>query len=284
LKGDSQVILVTGAQGMLGSDFVDEISRRMGPAAVLASDIKTLDITHREQVEEAFKNHKISFLINTAAYTDVDRAEAEREKAYRINVLGPTILSEVAKKYGTPMIHFSTDYVFDGSGNQPLTEETVPNPPHPNYYGETKLCGEQVVLKDSANLVLRVQWLYGKKRERFTSLKDKSEFTPFSDQWGAPTWTRDVVQVVLELMQRKSKGLFHFAYDDFATWSEVYAFVCEECRFQTKLIPKKLEDVRLPAKRPAYGVMSNKKLLDELQRSSLGSWKTSLREFLKWVS
>lgn len=277
-------ILVTGAFGMLGSDLVEEISRVWGKDSVIPTDSRDLDITDRHQVEKFFKHNSISYVINAAAYTDVDGAENEREKAYRINFLGPKNLVEAANPIGIPVVHFSTDYVFDGTGNRPLTEEDKPNPPRPNYYGETKLLGEEAVLKNPINLVLRLQWLYGKKRERFTILKSKSSFTPFEDQWGAPTWTRDVCRVVTQLIQSEAQGLFHFAYDDFANWFEVYSFVRDELKLQTTLLPKKLSEVSLPAKRPNYGVMSNKKLLSSLGMSSMGSWKSSLREFLQTLS
>ncbi len=276
-------LLVTGASGMLGSDLVEEIVMSRGRQGVLSTDSKTLDITHRTQVENFLHKNPISYIINAAAYTDVDGAEKEREKAYLINVVGPKNLAEVAGSFGIPVIHFSTDYVFDGTLNRPLTEEDEPNPPKPNYYGETKLLGEREVLQNPANLVLRVQWLYGKRRERFSSLRNKEKFTPFEDQWGAPTWTRDVSRTVVKLIEQKAKGLFHFAYDDFASWAEVFAFVCDEWHLSTQLLPKKSSDINLPARRPSYGVMANRKLLAQLGEKTMGSWQTSLREFLKTI-
>lgn len=274
-------ILVTGAKGMLGTDLVNSLSSRWGSTAVLATDYLELDITQPSKVENFLKQNRVSFIVNAAAYTDVDKAETEREKAYLINAAGPENLSVVANSIGIPIVHFSTDYVFDGSAKIPLSEEDIPNPSSSNYYGETKLLGEKAVLKNQLNLVLRIQWLYGKKRERFTALRNKTEFTPFIDQWGAPSWTQDVSQVVVELMEQQAKGLFHFAYDDYANWFEVFQFVVEELGLSTRLIPKKTSEVNLPAQRPLYCVMSNKKLLKQLGRTSLGSWKDSLRMFLK---
>lgn len=274
-------ILVTGAAGMLGTDLVEEILKQLGEGSVIPTTHQDLDITDLKAVERFFEQNSIGCVINAAAYTDVDGAEVEREKAYLVNSIGPKNLTTIANSKGISVIHFSTDYVFDGSGRTPLTEEDIPSPPKPNYYGETKLMGEKEVLRNPLNLVLRVQWLYGKRRERFTGLKLKETFNPFVDQWGAPTWTRDVSRTVLELVDREARGLFNFAYDDFTTWFEVFSFVKRELNISTELVPKKISEVNLPALRPRYGAMSNKKLLRHLGKESMGSWKTSLHEFLK---
>lgn len=276
-------ILVTGAGGMLGSDLVETLSKAWGNNAIVPTDFKELDITNLRKVDEFVGRYSFSGIINAAAYTDVDKAETEREKAYRLNMVGPQNLTIVASKLQIPVIHFSTDYVFDGLAHRPLTEEDVPCPPKPNYYGETKLLGEMEVLKNPNNLVLRLQWLYGKQSDRFSVLREKKIFTPFEDQWGAPTWTRDVSRTVVELMESNAKGLFHFSYDDFTNWFEVFSFVKAELNLTTELTPKKSSDVHLPARRPTYGVMSNKKLLTQLGKKSMGSWKTALKEFLSQI-
>jgi dTDP-4-dehydrorhamnose reductase len=281
ISSEKAPILVTGANGMLGGDLVEAFSAKWGSKSVVATDYLELDITQLSQVENFLQKKQFSYIVNAAAYTEVDRAEKERDKAYLINVVGPENLSAVANNLGIPVVHFSTDYVFDGSAKVPLTEKDTPRPCRPNYYGETKLLAEKEILKNPMNLVLRIQWLYGKKRERFTALRNKSEFTPFVDQWGAPCWTQDVSRVVVELIEQRATGLFHFAYDDYANWFEVYELVVKELDLSTRLIPKKTAEVNLPAQRPLYCVMSNKKLLHQLGRTSLGSWKDSLRTFLK---
>ena len=141
--------------------------------------------------------------------------------------------------------------------------------------------GDQEVLSQPQNVVLRVQWLYGKKRERFSSLRLKESFTPFMDQFGAPTWTLDIAKVLISLMERDARGLFHFAYDDFASWYEVYELVKQELGLHTQLIPKRSSEVHLPAKRPLNGRLCNHKIKNFLGISSLGSWRDSLKMFLR---
>lgn len=270
-------ILVTGATGMLGAEIAELFADRLGSDNVISLSQEELDIADSEQIAGAFTRYKPHTVINSAAYTNVDGAETEREETYRCNVIGPTYLAANCPE-GTTLVHFSTDQVFNGVKDSPWQETDEPHPL--NYYAYTKWLGEQVVLKCPNALVLRVQWLYGKKKERFTGLRDKEVFTPFSDQFGAPTWTRDIAVTVLELLEKGVGGLYHFAYDDYASWAEVYEFVKRELGVSTELIPKETQDMNLPAKRPKFCVLSNQKILSVLGRTGMGGWKTALGTFL----
>ena len=272
-------VMITGANGMLGSDLTEVFREKLGVDSVLATDLPELDITHPEQLNEFVRIHEPEVVINAAAYTDVDRAETETDKAYLLNVTGPKNLAKVCGDSAIRLIHFSTDHVFCGDRDIPWREEDEPNPA--NYYAKTKLWGERSVLDYPMGLVLRIQWLYGKKKDRFTTLQQKDVFTPFEDQFGAPTWTRRVSEVVFRLMEKQGSGLFHFAYDDHASWAEVFDFVKDELKLSTTLLPKKTNDVSLPAQRPKYSVLSNEKLRDFLGVSEVGSWKRDLGVFLE---
>ena len=182
---------------MLGSDLTSFFKDAIGADQVCATDYDTLDITVADSVKKKLGDLMPGLVINAAAYTDVDGAECNREAAYRLNVIGPKNLADACSLFGSKLIHFSTDYVFDGTGNRLWTEEDMPNPS--NYYAETKLQGEEAVRRHRDSLVIRLQWLYGGKRDRFTILKKRESFTPFSDQYGAPTWTREVCKTVKEL-------------------------------------------------------------------------------------
>lgn len=273
-------ILITGSQGMLGTEWTDFLAQHHPDVSVLGTDFRELDITNSFQVAQTVKEYRPHWIINSAAYTEVDKAETDRDVAYQLNVLGPQLLAEAASKVNARLIHFSTDYVFNGSGHHAWTEKDAPNPLPGNWYGQTKKLGEDFVLQESSNLIFRIQWLYGQKKERFSILKTRTEFTPFIDQFGAPTWTRDIVKTCFEVMKRGGNGLFHFAYDDFASWYDVYDFVKKEWNLAVQLKPKKSDEVQLPAKRPLNGRLCNEKLKNFLGVSELGSWRASLKTFL----
>lgn len=267
---------------MLGWEFTQTFKRLSLPHPVVAADLPELDITDHNQVRDEVRRLRPDVIINAAAYTNVDGAEKDRELAHQANVVGPSILAEISAECGCRLVHFGTDQVFDGAASTPRVE-TDPTGPL-NYYATTKLEGERAVLRQGNTLVLRLQWLYGERKDRFTALRSHAQFTPFSDQYGAPTWTRDVADVVIELLVRRTEGLFHFTYDDYASWLDVFEFVRRELHLNVKLIPRKTSEVSLPARRPLFSVMSNRKLLEALELDSLGSWKSSLREFLGRVA
>lgn len=272
-------VLITGANGMLGSDLVELFSNRLSPSLVVPKDRNQLDISRWQSVGAVFREVEPTVVINAAAYTNVDGAEKERELAYAVNVTGVANLVEWCQEYGAKLIHFSTDQVFDGATQTPRTEEELPKPL--NYYAETKWLGEKEALRYPQSLVLRVQWLYGKKKDRFSPLKEKTLFTPFADQYGAPMPTAVIAQTVYELLEKNVSGLYHLSYDDYASWAEVFQFVKEYWKLNLTLEPKLTAQMNLPAKRPLFSVLSNEKLCRALGRPNFGSWKTALESFLK---
>lgn len=261
---------------MLGTDLARHFSKTH---EVLTPSHADLDITDWQAVGRWVREHEPAVLMNAAAYTNVDGAEKEREQAYNLNVMAVANLVEWCSEFDVKLVHFSTDQVFDGTTRAPRTED---EPAHPsNYYAETKFLGEKEAARDPNNLILRVQWLYGAKKDRFTPLKDKTVFSPFADQFGAPMWTAVIAETVEALLAKEASGVFHLAYDDYASWADVFAFVKEELGLSLKLEPKATADMNLPARRPLFSVLSNRKLCAELGRENFGSWKPALREFLK---
>lgn len=275
-------ILVTGAGGMLGWDLTVLFRRLFGESAVIVADRKTFDITSNEIVGKKLREMKPSIVLNAAAYTDVDGAEREPDFATQINGTAVSFLVRACQDVGAKFVHFGTDQVFDGKGQSPRTEEDIPHPV--NSYGRSKLLGENAALSDARSLVLRVQWLYGERKDRFSTLKQRDLFTPFSDQYGAPTWTKHVAEVVADLLTLDATGLYHFSYDDYASWADVFAFVKQEWKLPVRLEPALTADRKLPAERPRFSVMSNKKLIQRLGKNGMGSWKEPLRKFLALVS
>ncbi len=272
-------VLITGARGMLGWEWARRLDTLAIPAVALGRD--ELDVTDEASIERAFSKYRPSIVVHCAAYTNVDKAETEREAARLSNAVSPGLVAKACRKHGARMVHYGTDQVFDGSGSVPRTETDRPKPL--NQYASTKLEGETPVLDLPGSLVIRVQWLYGEKKDRFTPLKDKELFTPFADQIGAPTWTRDIVDISLSLLYRNASGLFHLSYDDHASWAQVFERVKSTLGYKVKLEPKLTKDFSLPAARPLFSVLSNRKLCTALGVSGLGSWKESLDEFLKTV-
>ncbi len=266
---------------MLAGDLFEVFERRYPKTQIHPLSRAELDITSRASVEAALSKYDPAWVVNSAAYTNVDGAESERDLAESINAVGPAILAQACVRRGAKLIHFSTDQVFDGKTDRPRTEEELPNPL--NHYAASKLRGEQSVLENDHALVLRVQWLYGKRKDRFTPLRAKTVFTPFADQFGAPTWTAKIAGTLADLLEKDARGLFHFSYDDWASWAEVFEFVKTEWNLPLALQPKRTAEVKLPAARPLFSVLANDKLKRVLGVPTMGSWKAPLREFLASV-
>ncbi len=264
---------------MLGTDLAKRFQKEYGAESVIAADRAMLDITDWQSVGRLMREREPGLVVNSAAYTNVDGAEKERELAYNINVMGVANLVEWCEEFGIKLVHFSTDQVFDGKGKLPRTEGETPRPS--NYYAETKFLGEQEAARMESSLILRVQWLYGKKKDRFTPLKDKEVFTPFADQYGAPMWTETIADAVVDLLQKGAAGLFHLTHDDYASWADVFAFAKEELGLKVRLEPKRTEEMKLPANRPLFSVLSNEKLCRALGREKFGGWRPALSKFLK---
>lgn len=273
--------LVVGAEGLLGTDFVPALVAQYGSDQVTAWGRGELDLTDSKAVEAKIAALKPTWVINTCGYTAVDLAETERDKAAALNAQVPANLVAACRKSESRLLHFSTDQVFDGNNTRPWVETDAPNPL--NHYARTKLDGEKAVLSYPQGLVLRVQWLYGKKKNRFTVLRDKETFSAFSDQLGAPTWASHVGAICAQFLEQNPSGLYHFAYDDSASWAEVFRFVKEVMGYRVEISEVTTDSAKLPAKRPLYNVMSNKKLATAMGLPGLGSWKLALTTFLSGV-
>ncbi len=262
----------------MGKELVSTLSKTLGPSLVVGLAHDALDITDPVQIASQLLQWKPAAVINCAAYTSVDGAESNREAAFALNARGPALLADACARTGTQLVHFGSDQVFSGLETSPSDERRAPAPA--NFYASSKLAGDLSVLKYPEHLVLRVQWLYGSGKDRFQSLKSQSSFKAFDDQWGAPTWTRDVAETTQDLLEKKASGLFHFAYDDYASWYDVFHFVRSYLNLNVELTPVSTASAGLPAQRPAFSVMANQKLLSVLGKSKMGSWKDSLKTFL----
>ncbi len=274
---DKPRILITGGDGQLGW----ELARAFAPMGeVFAFDRAGLDLSSPDAIRARCREVSPSLILNAGAYTAVDKAESEPALAMRINSEAPGILAEEANRLGVPLIHYSTDYVFDGSATVPYQEDDATAPQ--SVYGRTKLAGEQAVTAMAkAYLVFRTSWLYGNRRQNFLSTmlrlaRERDELRVVADQIGSPTWVRPVSDVTARCVTATRStarinipsGIYHLAAAGQTSWhgfaSAILDGSADEPGRATRVVAISTADYPTPAKRPAYSVLS----LAKLQKAS----------------
>jgi dTDP-4-dehydrorhamnose reductase len=277
-------VLVTGANGQLGQDMVNQCAIR-GIRCTAASS-KMLDITDQKSVHAMVKTHTPDIIFNCAAYNAVDRAEEEWKKAFLVNGLGVKNLALAANEAGSILVHYSTDYVFDGNNNRPYT---VVDTPHPiSRYGESKLLGENIV-RDLCHLyfLIRVSWVFGKGNSNFVSKvldwsREKTEISVVDDQISSPTYTVDLAKATLDLVATRSFGLYHITNAGACPRYEWARFILEKAGWTGKLLKVKSGEFRSPAQRPAYSVLDNFGTHETLGYT-LPSWQDATSRYLREI-
>lgn len=280
-------ILLTGKNGQVGW----ELQRTLATLGeVVAVDRQALDLANPDAIRALIREVKPALIVNPAAYTAVDKAESEPELAMAVNGIAPGIMAEEAKKLGAAMVHYSTDYVFDGSKISPYKENDLPNPG--NVYGKTKLAGEQAVQAAGIPyLILRTSWVYGPRGKNFllTMLRlaqERDELKIVDDQIGAPTSSRMIAEATAQILAQCSSsfanhaGLYHLTAAGQTSWHGFAAAILESRAQATgatgpRLMPIPTSAYPLPALRPMYSVMAN----DNLQRAfgvAIPSWQGGL--------
>jgi dTDP-4-dehydrorhamnose reductase len=264
-------ILLTGKTGQVGYELERSLQ---GLGEIIAIDRRQMDLADLNQVRGIIRTVKPQLIINPAAYTAVDKAESEQDLAMRINGEAPAVMAEEAGRLGAAMIHYSTDYVFDGTKTSPYTEGDIASPI--NTYGRTKLAGERAIQAAGIPyLILRTSWVYGIRGNNFlrTVLRlaqERDEVRIVSDQHGAPTWCRTVADTTAHIvaqsirMQHASdwwqqhSGIYHLAARGQTTWYGFAKAILEHSSFRKipVVTPITSESYPLPAKRPRYSVMS----------------------------
>lgn len=275
-----KTILITGANGQLGQCFQKQAKKYPNFTFLFCSS-RELDITSKELLESFFIEHEIDFCINTAAYTNVEQAENEKEKAFLVNAEGARNIAEVCKRNNVRLFHFSTDYVFDGKSRKPYKENDKVNPI--NVYGASKLKGEEHIAQSlDKYFIFRTSWLYSEFGHNFfkTILKkagENAELNITTSQLGTPTNARDLAEFVLKVIDSGSQayGLYHFSNKGDATW---YDFAREILDYSGKFDQVTLNPTgfyKTLAERPAYSVLSSEKA-EETFGFSIKNWKESL--------
>ena len=267
-------VLVTGAKGMLGKDLCPILED--SGYEVIETDIDTMDITDIFSVKTNLEKFKPDIVIHCAAYTNVDGAEADIDTAGKINVKGTENLAKICSKYDVPILYISTDYVFNGEKNEPYTPDDEPDPL--NIYGITKLKGEQVIKKYCKKYyIIRTSWLYGIHGKNFVETminlaKTKKEIKVVDDQIGCPTWTVELANAIIRLIEDYEYGTYHACGSGSTSWYGFAKKIFELENIEIDLQPCRTDDFPRPAKRPKYSVMDNGKLCR--------SWEISLKEYL----
>jgi dTDP-4-dehydrorhamnose reductase len=281
-------ILVTGSKGQLGNE-IKVLSNDYKDIEFHFHDIDTLDLTDYELLEDFFNNYKPYFLINCAAYTDVDKAEKEKELAFRLNAEVPGSLAGLCQKFSTKLVHISTDYVFDGKNYRPYKEDDVPNPL--SVYAKSKFEGENRILEFNNSIIIRTSWLYSSSGNNFikTMLKlgrDKKELRVVYDQIGSPTYAVDLADAILRIVHSAITneknfipGIYHYSNEGVCSWFDFAVEIFEIANMSCKVYPIESKEYPLPAKRPLYCIM-NKEKIKSTYKLEIPHWKDSLNKFL----
>lgn len=279
-------ILVTGALGQLGKALRKSMAEEDFDficTDICAEDgVCELDITDEAALEEFLSSDKVDFVVNCAAYTDVNGAEDNEEEAFRINALAPGKLAAAAARHGVSLIHISTDYVFDGRTSQPYRESDQPAPL--NVYGRSKLAGEQAVIDSGCSyVIIRTAWLYSCNGRNFfnTILKQtsgQSEMKVVADQIGTPTYAKDLADAIVRIIKSGisgKEGVYHYTDEGVASWYDFAVEICRGVGHLTDIIPCRTSEFPAKAQRPSYTVLDK----SEIKRKfgiAIPYWRDSL--------
>jgi len=268
-------VLVLGSNGQLGS----EICRVMREDDIIPARRCDADITQLSQVVQFACHLRPDVIINAAGYTDVDRCESGRERAFLDNAIGARNAAIASYKAGAELIHVSTDYVFDGNKDGPYIECDLPQPL--NIYGWSKLLGERMAMEQNPNtFILRTAWLYGSVGRNFPKsilalAREKDEISVVNDQWGTPSYAGDVARQIKLLMDTKSYGLYHCTSQGGCSWYDYAREIIRLAGLQVRVVPVASSDYPRPARRPANSVLDNL-MLRAQGLDVMPEWKDSL--------
>ena len=277
-------ILVIGAKGMLGRDLVETLHTSFPEDEITGWDVGEIDIQEERSTITRIRDLNPGWIINVAAFTDVDGCELNEKEAFAINAEGVRHVALGAVTCGAKVVTLSTDYIFDGKKGSPYLEEDSPHPL--NVYGRSKWKGEQYVqelVKDA--LIIRTQWLYGKYGKNFVAsimrqAREKAVLSVVNDQVGSPTYTVDLSRATSLLIEREARGIFHVANSDACTWYHYARAILKLSGIEgVKVVPISSKELAYPAVRPAYSVLNTEKLKREMG-FTLRPWAEALKDYL----
>jgi dTDP-4-dehydrorhamnose reductase len=281
----SKKILITGAGGMLGSALLKTLDNHF---KVLGCTRRECDITDKNKVESVINSFLPDIVIHCAAYTNVEKAEDEQEKAFFVNREGTRNIFKVLEDKDCLIVYISTDYVFDGKKNSPYLEQDLPSPI--NVYGKSKLEGEKIVKNFKKHLIIRTSWLFGPCGENFiTKIIRKAEqdkvIKVVDDQKGSPTYTFDLSYAIkdiidISLKRRIEYGIYHITNSGICSWFEFARYIKELTKIEVEILPVTSKESTTKAERPLNSVLSNDKFFN-LVGYKLRNWKEAVKEYIQ---
>lgn len=284
---------------MLGSDLMTKLS---SGHQVIGMDKDEIDIVSPDECKNTISETAPDIVINAAAYTNVDGCETDREGCFAVNAEAVKNIAEACRDTKILIIHFSTDYVFDGTAREPYHEDASCNPI--NVYGESKLAGERYLQNLSDNfLLIRTSWLYGLKGKNFVkAILEKAEAKNYidatmaktnakaegpstlsvvDDQVGSPTYTKDLAAATALLIDKNARGIFHVTNRGSCTWHQFAVKILQEAGFDKIVVePIKSSDLKRPAMRPAYSILSTQKFIQTTGKATQ-PWQLALQDYLE---
>ena len=276
-------VLITGSNGMLGHDLIEVLKDNH---ELILTTSKTLDITDKNHVIEFICENKPDIVINSAAYTNVDGCEENQETAYNINGDGVRNLALGCSEIDCPLVHISTDYVFNGENTRPWVEDDEIGPI--SIYGKSKLKGEEAILEILDKFfIVRTAWLYGINGGNFPKTmlelaKNHSEITVVYDEVGSPTYTLDLSKAICELIKTDYYGIYHITNSDSCSWCEFARYIFEIAEVDVKVIPVTASEFARPAPIPSYSVLENKKWIENGFKP-LRSYKDAIIDYIELI-
>jgi dTDP-4-dehydrorhamnose reductase len=277
-------ILITGVKGQLGHELYDMLD---GKETVTGIDIEDVDITDAQKVHEYINDFQPDVVIHPAAYTNVDACESNVDLAYKVNAVGTQNIASACLNTGAKMVYVSTDFVFDGQKEEPYIEFDTPNPL--SVYGKSKLAGEMLASRILNRLfIVRTAWLYGLNGNNFvksilSQAKEKDTLTVVNDQWGTPTYTKDLAEVICRLIYTDGYGIYHATNNGQCTWYDFAKKILEYAGMEhVNVLPITTDELDRPANRPRHSVLRNF-MLELTIGDTMRPWEDALKEYVREV-
>ena len=284
-KSSSQKnILVTGANGQLGQEF-QQLEKNFPSLNFLFVSKNELSIADENAVDAFFKNNQIDICINCAAYTAVDKAEKDKETAIAVNAIAVGYLAKACKNLNAKFIHISTDYVFDGKGGKPFTENDQTNPV--NFYGQTKLSGELNAIKENEEtIIIRTAWVYSSFGNNFVKtmirlMNERESIGVVNDQYGCPTFAADLAQAIMQIIVGNNfiAGIYHYSNKGKISWYDFAKEISQQINSHCVVNEITTSQFPTPASRPSYSVLDTSKIAETFN-ITIPEWKESLQKCL----